>query len=354
MSLQGTLSDFSIADLFQLLGLGQRTGCLRLQNSGGNGEVYFSEGWIIYAKYGRTESEDAVYKMFNWSDGRFDFDVDAVPAKKTMMVDWQNLILEAARRTDELSEIKKTIPENDAILVLIEEDQGNIDNIKLNNGDLKVLSLINGKRTVEEVIVKTGLDNVEASKIVASLIKANLVDVKMSEEEKVQKYKDKIARSGIDVEKNKNLFGNVFKRKKKRKYDMANSAAGLMIGAINRYLDYLLLDEPVVPIPMKEVTDKFEELKLIYPDMNGIVFSSYTQRFNSDQLDWDETIETGEPVLRGLSEILEFIFELARHESEGDGALEKYRETYDDVVRDAGRMERTQEAVLGLKNLIKK
>ncbi len=353
MSLQGTLADFSIPDLFQLLGLGQRTGCLRIQGQNTLGEIYFNEGWIIFAKNGKVESDEAVYQMFSWNDGQFNFIVDQQPPKKTMMVDWQNLILEAARRTDELSELKKTIPDDNAILILVDQEESSIDNINLINEDLKVLSLINGKRTVSEVIEKTGLDKVDASKTVASLITANLVDVKMSEQEKVKIYEDKMKKSGIDVEKNSNIF-SMFKRKKKRKYEIVNSAAGLLIDAINRYLDALFLDDPIVEISMKDITDKFEELKLIYPDMNGILFSKFSERFNSDQLDWNETIETATPVLRGLSEILEFIFESARHESKGEEALDKYREVFTDVTRDAAKMERTQEAVLGLKFLNKK
>ena len=354
MSLQGTLADFSIADLFQLLGLGQRTGCLKLEHNAEQGEIYFKNGMIVAAKGGKFEAEEAVYHCFGWSNGRFVFENDKAPLRENMMIDWQNLILEAARRNDELSEVKKTIPDGNAILTLIDEGQRDIDTIKLNNEDLKVLSLINGKRTVDEVIAKSSLDNVEASKTLASLIKANLVDIRMTEEEHQRRMEEKLKKSGVDVEKNKSMLTSIFKRKRKRKYEIVNSAAGLIIDAINRYLDSLLLDSPIIQVPMKEITDKFEELKMIYPDMEGVVFSKVTERFNSDQLDWDETAETPEAVLKGLSEILEYIFELARQEAGEAPALDKFSEVREDVVKDASKMDRPAEAVLGIKYLPKK
>jgi hypothetical protein len=354
MSLQGTLADFSVADLFQLLGLGQRTGCLKLEHETEQGEVYFKEGYIVAAKGSRQEAEDAVYHFFSWSTGRFVFENDKSPLRENMMIDWQNLILEAARRNDELSEVKKTIPDGNAILTLIDEGQSNIDAIKLNNDDLKVLSLINGKRTVDEVIAKSSMDNVEASKTLASLIKANLIDIRMTQEEHQRRLEEKLKKSGVDVEKNISMLTSIFKRKRKRKYEIVNSAAGLLIDAINRYLDVLLLDTPIIAVPIKEITDKFEELKMIYPDMEGVVYSNVTERFNSDQLDWDETTETPETVLRGLAEILEYIFELARQEAGEGPAVEKFREVRDDVVKDASKMDRPREAVLGTRFLPKK
>ena len=49
MALQGALSDVSLADISQLLGMGGKTGCLSLTNYGNSGSVYFEAGRVIFA-----------------------------------------------------------------------------------------------------------------------------------------------------------------------------------------------------------------------------------------------------------------------------------------------------------------
>ena len=41
MSIKGALSDVSLADISQLLGMGGKTGCLTLTHKSNNGDVYF-------------------------------------------------------------------------------------------------------------------------------------------------------------------------------------------------------------------------------------------------------------------------------------------------------------------------
>ena len=47
MALQGALSDVSLADISQLLGMGGKTGCLSLTNYGNSGSVYFEAGRVM-------------------------------------------------------------------------------------------------------------------------------------------------------------------------------------------------------------------------------------------------------------------------------------------------------------------
>jgi hypothetical protein len=49
MALQGALTDVSLADISQLLGMGGKTGCLTLTVHGNSGSVYFEDGRVIYA-----------------------------------------------------------------------------------------------------------------------------------------------------------------------------------------------------------------------------------------------------------------------------------------------------------------
>ena len=49
MAIEGSLSDVSLPDISQLLGMGGKTGCLSLTYKGNFGYVYFQDGRVIYA-----------------------------------------------------------------------------------------------------------------------------------------------------------------------------------------------------------------------------------------------------------------------------------------------------------------
>ncbi len=350
MSLEGNLTDFTLPDLFQLLGLGKRTGCLKIERKNKTGNIYFDEGMIVYARTDGIRNENAVYEMFSWQEGEFEFLINEKPPQKPVNLDWQNIILEAARRVDEITEIKKSIPDYDAILQLVDEENSNIDKINLGNEDLKLLSLINGKRTVNEVIKKSGMDKIEASKKLVSYNKANLIDIDMSDEERVKQTKEKIKKSGIKGPKK--LFGFLF-GKRKKKYAVPHNAVGLLTEMINMLLDYFEINDPVVSINYNELSSKIEELKAIYPDMENVFFSKDAHRLNTDRIEWVEGAET-ESILEGLNEILEYIFETARTNNPGEDVLGLYQEVYQEVVKLASQMELSQEATLGLKYIPKR
>ena len=102
MALAGTLKDFLLEDIFQLIGLGNYNGCLVIIRSNGTkGEIFFKAGFVIHAKAGADKAEHAVYTMFNWKDGDFSFEKDCEPDEVTIDMHWQGVILEAARLSDE-------------------------------------------------------------------------------------------------------------------------------------------------------------------------------------------------------------------------------------------------------------
>ena len=49
MGIKGSLTDVSLADISQLLGMGGKTGCLTLTHRENQGCVYFQGGRVIYA-----------------------------------------------------------------------------------------------------------------------------------------------------------------------------------------------------------------------------------------------------------------------------------------------------------------
>ncbi len=181
MAIKGSLKEASLPDVIQLLFLGRRTGCLALADRQNFGTIHFEEGHIIYAaivnrrdrlgdilvrsgrvgadvlqqaidrqegdrehklgeilvelgaisrqeleSYMRMQIEEAVYYLFTWTSGTFNFEAGVAPDREDFLVriNPEFLLLEGARRVDEWSLIEKKIPSFDLIFAV---DQARIE-----------------------------------------------------------------------------------------------------------------------------------------------------------------------------------------------------------------------------------
>ena len=100
---------------------------------------------------------DVLYSLFLIKNGHFSFrETDfEIPDYLTLNIKIENIILEAARRIDEISKMEEVLPNTDIVLEvstdLIEKEQ-----INLSPMDWKLLSLIDGNLTIGALINKIG------------------------------------------------------------------------------------------------------------------------------------------------------------------------------------------------------
>lgn len=228
MAIRGSLKEASLPDVCQLLALGQKTGCLSVTDRSSFGYIYFDKGRITYAsilnrpdrlgellvkhgvitrqelvdameqqaqqpgeRLGRiligrgclTESqlhryialqiEEAVYHLFTWSQGTFYFEADERPREQEFLVSLnpENLLLEGARRVDEWTRIEKKIPSFDLIFAL-ERDPTAVPDVALTEEQRAILPLVDGRRTVQDMVDETGLVEFEVGRALYGLIQA--------------------------------------------------------------------------------------------------------------------------------------------------------------------------------------
>ncbi|MEX0856169.1 MAG: DUF4388 domain-containing protein [Gemmatimonadota bacterium] len=232
MGIEGELSSVTLADICQLLSMGRKTGCLTVTHRTNFGYVYFEAGRVIYAtvlnrpdrlgellvlnevvsredldaavrsqarhsgkRLGRIlieqgslseadlrrfitmQIEEAVYHLFAWEEGSFHFETDQKPdADSTLLVSIpvETLLLEGARRVDELSMIEKRIPSREVIFE-VERLPKDGDEAELTEEQQKLLRVLNGNRTVTEVIEESGLVEFDALKGLFGLLQAGYV-----------------------------------------------------------------------------------------------------------------------------------------------------------------------------------
>jgi tetratricopeptide (TPR) repeat protein len=228
MAIKGSLKEASLADVCQLLAMGQKTGCLSVTDRTRFGQIFFDRGRITYASivnrrdrlgdllvrndvvnrkkldacideqardpdrrlgeillshdlldqdtlqhYIRLQIEEAVYYLFTWTRGSFFFEAGQAPDQGETLVSLnpESLLLEGARRVDEWSVIEKKIPSLDLIFE-VEKDRLMSAGLDLTDEQETVVPLLNGTHTVEEIAEETGLAEFNVGQALYGLIQA--------------------------------------------------------------------------------------------------------------------------------------------------------------------------------------
>jgi tetratricopeptide (TPR) repeat protein len=225
MAIRGSLKEASLPDVLQLLAMGRKTGCLSVANRNQFGYVFFDDGRISYAsivnrrdrlgdilvKLGtitesqlddaiaeqsrtpalrigeilvkrgwieqqeldrqiRLQIEEAVYFLFTWSQGTFNFEADVRPDEHDLLVSINPdaLLLEGARRVDEWSLIEKRITSFD---IIFEVDRRRIEdsNVDLTPEQVALVRLIDGRKDVAALVDATGLGEFDIGKALYGL-----------------------------------------------------------------------------------------------------------------------------------------------------------------------------------------
>lgn len=184
MALQGNLDDFELTDVFQLIQLGQKDGGLRIQSDSDIGIVYFKGGMVVHAKTNDMFGEPAIDVILSWKKGRFIFNPAEETMEHTVDLPIQQVILEAARRIDEMNRIQKLIPSVDVIVKIVEVPDAGVEKINLKPEEWKVLSFVDGVRTIKEIAVKANMSDFETSRILYGLTSSGLVTITRPPERK--------------------------------------------------------------------------------------------------------------------------------------------------------------------------
>ncbi|MFH1374671.1 MAG: DUF4388 domain-containing protein [bacterium] len=243
MSLSGNLKTVSFPDILQLLSTGKKSGVLELKTATRQKEVAFKEGNIVYAssinssedllgnmllKRGRISKsdleraitlhkqtgrqlgttlidmnlfdksditeclklqiEEIVYNLFSWKEGNFVFHEGTSPKNVPFHVELitMNVIMEGTRRIDEWLEIQKILPPDDVLLAIVRSPKINREEIVFSLDEFRMLALINGERTLPDLINLSTMGEFVTSRAVYRLMLNKLVEVAGKQVEEVQ------------------------------------------------------------------------------------------------------------------------------------------------------------------------
>jgi hypothetical protein len=232
MALEGTFRDFHVVDIVQLIGLQRKSGTLTLEGEDEALTVTFQDGAVVWAQSGRDpwerrmmhvlairglvtssqlqealtaqaeskkklptilaergflqkkdwesllaqEVEEAVYRPFRWATGRYRFVPGAVDLAEGKIgpLGAENVLMEGIRRVDEWPMILEKIPST-AMVFKVGSRVGKLNPKKVEPNEVKMLDLVDGKGTVQELVDRSGLGEFEALRGLASLIAAGAI-----------------------------------------------------------------------------------------------------------------------------------------------------------------------------------
>jgi tetratricopeptide (TPR) repeat protein len=239
MPIEGSLREFSLTDIFQLIHLSRKTGQLRIvrEPSGASAGVTFNCGAVVGASFdeatprlgymllnagkiteadlhradqlhsedpGRSwidiftsmevveapeldrfikfQIEEYTYEILGWEDGEFSFGGREVDESEC--VTWipvESILMEGARRADEMSALSTTI-ESPSVVPRLSERAGQGGVLDLTPEQWEVLGRVDGVSDVKSIAWTLGRSEVEVSKMISKLAELSLIEIGDEEE----------------------------------------------------------------------------------------------------------------------------------------------------------------------------
>ena len=228
--LQGTLNDFSLPDVFSLLALTKKSGALQVASGGVDGRVFFREGAVclalsdarrvplvarlvsaglvdeaqlrtlleehtgssiavtqaiitsgqvedrILSVFLREQIVDAVFELLRLKEGEFSFDATQPGLSRGVSLSVVEVTGEANRRLEEWQLISRRIASPTAVLAMVPSAMDGREGVNLASEQWDLLALIDGRRTVAEVVELTGKGEFATCRVLGDLVEAGLVE----------------------------------------------------------------------------------------------------------------------------------------------------------------------------------
>ncbi len=173
MAFQGLIEELPLPDLLQLVAVGSKTGAFELKRSGESAHIYILRGQIVHATLGEVSGEEAVYAVALWDHGEFRFEQGVESGTVTIQRSNTNLLMEAARRTDEWKVLLKKVPSTRLIPVLL--PLSTTTSVSLMPAEWEIVRWSDGRRNIEEIAAAVGRARFEVCSTIYGLVTSGVI-----------------------------------------------------------------------------------------------------------------------------------------------------------------------------------
>jgi hypothetical protein len=231
LSIQGSLSEASLPELLASISRSRETGVLNFHDMGRWKAIYFKEGQVVFAtsnlqddrlgefllKQGRITVRqfleasklikpgkrlgavlvdqdilspdelfvainqhvlEIVYSLFEWSRGEYEFIMKDLSAEGPVSLDLstEKVILEGIRRLRDFTRVYSGVGTVDTVLRHTAAADSLVYKLELDEDESQILSLVNGRLKVEQVLTMSYLSNFETLRILCGLVAAGVLE----------------------------------------------------------------------------------------------------------------------------------------------------------------------------------
>jgi|GEM_PF-471577 len=173
----GKLSEMNLVDLIQTLEMGQKSAILTLKRNGKQGEIQIHDGNVVDAHYEAFSAEEALDKMITWTEGHFQVKITTVNSSKQIKLDNKEIVARGQKQINQWHQLKTNLPPLSAVLVLSSRVDATALG-KLNLAEKKLIHLMDGKRTLLDIIEQTSLEDLKVLEIIHPLFQKGFFKIK--------------------------------------------------------------------------------------------------------------------------------------------------------------------------------
>jgi hypothetical protein len=174
--MQGNLSQISFSDLLLLATSGKKSGVLKLARGKENVEIFLTDGNIVHATCPIGEGEKAMLYPVTWGEGAFNLLPDGAASRPTIDKTAAEILDEVKNMTREWEVILEVIPSGKAVFRIADLRQDDTGPVTVPNVGWRVLTKLDGVRSVQEIADSLRIPFAYAAKVIYSLHKSGLVE----------------------------------------------------------------------------------------------------------------------------------------------------------------------------------
>lgn len=130
---------------------------------------------------------EIIYSLFQLEDAEYEFQAGDIPSDEviTLKMSMGNLVYEGVKRIDNWTRIRKEMPHVNTVLRLSRDPLTLFQDLELTQPDRKMLSMIDGTKTIKELIDNAWIGSFEGMKILYVLWSIGVVEEKRKGAEKI-------------------------------------------------------------------------------------------------------------------------------------------------------------------------
>ncbi|MEI7553746.1 DUF4388 domain-containing protein [Candidatus Chlorohelix sp.] len=181
MALEGSLREFPVTDIIQMVSLTKQTGAAEIKVAYRGqptvGRIYFRGGNVVFAELDNLPSMEALLSFFSIDDGEFRFITGEPAPREEIHSSSEMLMMQGIKRSDEVKLIRQVLP-SDAIVPRLADNPHTVGggSINLRPEEWKLLTFINGQDDIATISRKSNISLHNTEKVIVHLLQLGLVE----------------------------------------------------------------------------------------------------------------------------------------------------------------------------------